>query len=128
MIIAYCRPFSGNDRRSKLKIPNLPGSFLGILDKNERELHAGVMEDRNTVLAHSDSECWDMQPIVIDLIGGNNLLPLSNYTRAPLTRVATKRLHRVSYKLMEAIIERRMENENEAVGGFVSTRGGSPAS
>src|SRR2546427_282783 len=62
MIVAYCRPFSGNDRGAAVKIPDLPARFLRILTEEERWLHGVVMEDRDSRLAHSDSEAWEMEP------------------------------------------------------------------
>ena len=49
-----------------------------------------------------------MRPIVLELDGKKNLYPLSNDTRAPLTREATERLRHLSNKLMEAVFAERM--------------------
>src|SRR3990172_2465398 len=40
MIVAYCRPFSGNDRGAAVKIPDLPPQILLTLTPKEREIHA----------------------------------------------------------------------------------------
>src|SRR5712692_3478307 len=55
MIIAYCRPFSGNDARTAFKVPDLPRRLLTLLNEEERRIHSTVLRDRNKVLAHSDS-------------------------------------------------------------------------
>src|SRR5207249_10924551 len=44
MIVAYCRPFSGNDRRAAVKIPDLPTRFLRVLTEEERWLHGSLAE------------------------------------------------------------------------------------
>ena len=64
MIVAYCRPFSGNDRSIHPKIPDLPTSFLKGIPKEEIEIHKVVLEDRNTLIAHSDSLAAQLQPEV----------------------------------------------------------------
>src|SRR5216683_8320062 len=42
MIVAYCRPFSGNDRGAAVKIPDLPARFVRALTEEERWLHGIV--------------------------------------------------------------------------------------
>ena len=50
MIIAYARPFSGNEG-SSVMLPELPERFLKLFTPEERDLHKLVMQDRNEVLA-----------------------------------------------------------------------------
>src|SRR5438034_5244238 len=87
MIVAYCRPFSGNDRGATVKVPDLPPTILQALTPEEHEIHRAVMEDRNTVLAHSDSRAWEPRPQVYRLRGRDILVPMFNYVHAPLTRI-----------------------------------------
>ena len=42
MVVAYCRPFSGNRG-----IPDLPNRFVRSLTTAEKEIHEALMEDRN---------------------------------------------------------------------------------
>ncbi|MDO8477824.1 MAG: hypothetical protein Q7W02_16830 [Candidatus Rokubacteria bacterium] len=113
MIVAYCRPFSGNDRGADIKIPDLPARVLKTLSLEERELHATVMEDRNTVLAHSDSQAWQPQPILYRLRGQDRLFPVFNDAHAPLTREATERFLGMCRKLMKACFDERLRLEPE---------------
>ena len=83
MIVAYCRPFSGNDRGAAVKIPDLPARFLRILTEEERWLHGVVIEDRDSRLAHSDSEAWEMETAVYKSGGGHEILMPMHRTSPP---------------------------------------------
>lgn len=113
MIIAYCRPFSGNDRGAAVKIPGLPPQILLTLTPEEREIHAVVLEDRNTVLAHSDSRAWEPRPQILRLRGSEILVPMFNYAHAPLGRTVTEKFSAMCNKLMEACFEERVRVEPE---------------
>jgi hypothetical protein len=118
MIIAYCRPFSGNDRRVEKKVPDLPASFLKGLSQAEKEIHDVVMSDRNTVLAHSDSSAFDLQPEAWKIGDRRILVPFSNDAAAPLTRDATETFQSLAKKMMEKALEERMRLEKELTNVF----------
>ena len=111
MILAYCRPFSGSGRGGADRLPSLPERFLRLLSGDEKKLHEIVMTDRNTVLAHSDSEAWEMEPQLIRAGGRELLTPIHNYTHAPLAREATEQLQAIADKLREACFEERRRLE-----------------
>jgi hypothetical protein len=114
MIIAYCRPFSGNDRRSSNKIPDLPSRFLKGLTKKEREVHDIAINDRNTLLAHSDSEAWNMRFYFSESSPGRRWLILQHqYARAPLIGKAVRILKGAAIKLREKVFAERMALEKE---------------
>lgn len=114
MIIAYCRPFSGNDSRSLEKIPDLPKSILDVLDSNEREIHKVVMQDRNTLLGHSDSEALNLDAVVWQVNKDiETIVPLKNWGLAPLTEKATEVFYSTARKLFEAALMRRLALEPE---------------
>jgi len=56
MILAYSRPFSGNDSKNNAKIPDLGGKALRNLNDEEKKLHKWLLTQRHTLIAHSDSE------------------------------------------------------------------------
>ena len=118
MIVAYCRPFSGSDARAATKVPDLPNRFLRSFSRDEREVHDTVMEDRNSVLAHSDSEAWNMDPQYLRLGDDNVLLPLSAGVHRPLTQEATQRFNELSAKLTEAMFVER-ENLEKELGDYL---------
>ncbi len=114
MVVSYCRPFSGNDRRSAKPIPDLPKRFLKNLTPEERELHAVAMEDRNTLLAHSDSKAWNLRPFFLETTPGRRMLvPLHSDVRAPLVHQAVEQLQAICAKLMELVFQERMQLEKE---------------
>ena len=113
MIVAYCRPFSGNDSAAAYKVPDLPERFLRQLSEAEREIHDVVMADRNRVLAHSDSEAWNMRPHYVRTGRHDILLPLHNNVHTPLLREPTERLRALCEKMREAMFEERIRLEAE---------------
>ena len=117
MIIAYCRPFSGNDKKHKSKVPDLTERILNCLTKEEMELHDYLFKLRNKYLAHSDSEAWNMRPTNIDNgePGEKLILPLHDAVRAPLLPKSVGEIKIICDKLMEEIFQRRMILENELI-------------
>jgi hypothetical protein len=114
MIVAYCRPFSGNDRGATVKVPGLPARFLRVLNEEERWLHGIVMKDRDSRLAHSDSEAWDMEPVVFRLDDGyETLIPMHDQVHAPLTLKATECFQGMADKLRELCFAERLRLEPE---------------
>ena len=114
MIVSYSRPFCGSDKRSSQRIPNLPKRFLRALTKEEREIHDVAIEDRNTVLAHSDSEAWNLEPFFVETAPDRKMLiPLHNYTRAPLIQKGVELLAGNCHKFMELIMVERECLEKE---------------
>lgn len=113
MIVAYCRPFSGNDAGGGSKLSDLPGRFLRDLSVEEREIHGCVMADRNQAFAPSDSDAWDMRPRYLNLAGRKTLVPLHHGVHRPLTLDATRRFHRLAGRLREAVFAERERLEAE---------------
>ena len=112
MIVAYCRPFSGNE--GTIAAPGLPAKFLRVLTEKERWLHEIVMKDRDERLAHSDSQAWEMEPVVYRSEKGNEtLIPMHQSVHAPLTREATECLRDMTDKLQEKCFTERRRLEPE---------------
>jgi hypothetical protein len=118
MIVAYCRPFSGNDRAIDAKIPDLSVSFLRDLSEAEREIHEVVLRDRNTVVAHSDSIAHDLHPKVLVISGERILMPWKADTRAPLTRDATEIFLALVSRMRDKLWLERMRLEPELLDYF----------
>lgn len=107
MIVAYCRPFSGNDNM----IPDLPSRIIRALNSAERAIHEVVMQDRNKVLAHSDSEALQVEPVLWHVAGRAMVLPIKNWGLAPLTEDATAIFQSAAEKLLMAMMEERQRLE-----------------
>jgi len=122
MIVAYCRPFSGNDRGIYPKIPDLPSSFLKGIPKEENEIHKVVLEDRNTLIAHSDSLAAQLQPEIWNLNGLRVLLPIQNDRRAPLTLTTTKIFYSLASRLFEKVVYEQKRLEPEMLSYFDEKR------
>ena len=61
-VVAYSRPFVKN--RGELAHNRLPSGVLRILTEREREIHDTVLEDRHTMMAHSDADANGSIPLV----------------------------------------------------------------
>lgn len=112
MIVAYWRPFS-NTRRGEKAVPPLRGRILRVLSREERDLHEVIREDRNSVVAHSDSEAWNPRPHYMILNGKKVLVPLFSAPHAHLLRPAIEMLSGMCNKLREACFEERERLEHE---------------
>tara|TARA_B100001964_G_C14189610_1_gene580382 strand:- start:958 stop:1485 length:528 start_codon:yes stop_codon:yes gene_type:complete len=108
MVISYCRPFSGNK-----SVPDLPNRFINNLEDAEKEIHDALMKDRNTVIAHSNSEAWNMRPYYESISGKNILVPLCHGVHKPFFKDITEKICILSKKQMETCFLERERLEKE---------------
>ena len=110
VIIAYSRPFL--DSRGELAHNRLPDKALKILNPEEREVHQVVINDRNTMMAHSDADANEAIPLILEVNGKDMVYPRNASPYAtPLLREAMQTLAGMSLKLQEHCFEKRMEME-----------------
>jgi hypothetical protein len=95
------------------KVPSLPERMLRVLSEDERRMHVAVKDERDRVLAHSDSTAWELRPQVLRLRGNEMLVPVHHDIHAPLTREGTGQFRIMCNKLMEACFEERIRLEPE---------------
>lgn len=114
MVVTYCRPFSGNDKRTPQPIPDLHKRFLKKLTLKGRKWHDVAMQDRDKVLAHSDSDAWNLRLGFLETGRKNKMLILQHHdTKAPLIREVVKQLIKNCEIFMEAIMVERRRLEKE---------------
>jgi len=114
MIVSYARPFSGNDKAVKEKIPDLPGRYLRLLDENELRVHKNILSSRNKRVAHSDSEAWEMMPYQLEMAEGRKrVVPVCNDTLRPLPKEDIRTLVSICGTFMNAIVDERKELETQ---------------
>ena len=107
--VAYCRPFSGNDRTADPKISDLPQRFVRELDAEERELHDHLLELRDTSYVHSDSTAWDLE-----LSWHNRKCGLEhNDVWAPFKQDWLDRIQALSNKMRERCFAERQSLERD---------------
>lgn len=113
-VVAYSRPFlnSGSD----LAHNRLPGRVLGILNSEELALHETVIEDRNTMMAHSDADANVAIPLVMETDRGPVVIPKNASAYAtPLTSKTMELLSVIALKLQEHCFALRQEMEPEVI-------------
>ena len=113
-VVAYSRPFlnSGND----LAQNRLPGRVLRILNAEELALHERVIEDRNTMMAHSDADANVAIPLVMETDRGPVVIPKNASAYAtPLTSKAMELLSVIALKLREHCFALGQEMEPEVI-------------
>lgn len=113
-IIAYARPFL--DSKGDLAHNRLPGKVTKILTDDELEVHEAALQDRNTMMAHSDADANVSVPLVVEIGGKPKVVP-KNATPYEniLTKAAMERLRSAAIKLREDCFQRRQEMESEMI-------------
>lgn len=113
-VVAYSRPFlnSGSD----LAHNRLPGRVLRNLNAEELALHETVIEDRNTMMAHSDADANATIPLVMETDRGPMVIPKNASAYAtPLLPKAMQLLSVMALKLREHCFALRQEMEPEVI-------------
>jgi hypothetical protein len=118
MVIAYCRPFSGNDGRSPVGVPDLPQRILTALNEQERAIHDVVLYDRHKLLAHSDADGRELDLVVVEMADRPFLVPRTRWGMAPLVREAVEILSSAARKLEAAVVYERQRLEPELLPYF----------
>ncbi len=113
MIISYCRPFSGNDSRNSHKVPDLGKKALREFSSSELTLHNSIMEKRNTLLAHSDSDAINLKFIRREFGSHMMLQPTRNWSMAPLPEDSLHTFNIISNKLLTYVATQRLKLEKE---------------
>ncbi|MGK0249191.1 MAG: hypothetical protein ACI910_001929 [Oleispira sp.] len=110
VIIAYSRPFKVS--RGELALKTLPEDFLCQFDEKKMKIHHQVLNDRDTMMAHSDADANNAIPQALDLGHRKILVPMnaSPYASHLLPDVMDT-LSKMAYELQEKVFEMRMEIE-----------------
>ncbi|NOS82708.1 MAG: hypothetical protein HOP32_14110 [Nitrospira sp.] len=113
-IVAYTRPFL--DSGGELAHNRLPGRVLRQLTAEEMALHETVLEDRNTMMAHSDADANLSIPLVMDTDHGPIVVPKNASPYAtPLLPESMQLLCTMAFKLQEHCFVLRQGLEPEVV-------------
>ena len=109
-IVAYARPFL--DSGGELAHNRLPGRVLRQLSGEEITLHQTVLEDRNTMMAHSDADANLAIPLVMETARGPLVIPKNASAYATILLPESMQLLRtMAFKLQEACFGLRQELE-----------------
>jgi len=109
-IVAYSRPFKVS--RGQLALKTLPEDILSGFDEDKMKIHQQVLNDRDTMMAHSDADANNAIPQALDLGHRKILMPTnaSPYAVHLLPEVM-ETLSTMAYELQEKVFEMRMEIE-----------------
>lgn len=111
MIISYCKPFSGNDSRNKIKVPDLANSALKALSADELCFHKFLMQLRNQLIAHSDSQAIDMKFVIHSYREFQMLQPIRNRSSVCLSIEQLDIFESMSLKLLSYVATLRNDME-----------------
>ncbi len=112
--------------RPTARFPDLGGKVLRDLDNEEKELHKWLLNQRNTLIAHSDTEAVDLKFVVYDFGDRKMLQPIRNEkykalrfkTCLPFKALASKMLNYVAAerdKLEPEMIELLTDDDIEEI-------------
>lgn len=115
MILSYCKPFSGNDSRNQIKVPDLPNTAIKILSPDELSLHKLLIQLRNQLIAHSDSQAIDMK-FTVHIYGSFQMLqPVRNRSSRCFNLEQLDLLESMSFKLLSYVATIRKELEPKII-------------
>lgn len=113
-IVAYSRPFL--DSKGELAHNRLPGKVLQQMNSKEMEVHQAVLNDRNTMMAHSDADANISIPLVMETDDRKIVVPKNASPYAtPLLPEAMQLLSDMAFKLREHCFALRQEMEPELI-------------
>jgi hypothetical protein len=113
-VVAYSRPFLNSG--SELAHNRLPGRVLRDFTSEEVKLHEVVLNDRNTMMAHSDADENVSIPVVVETDGGPIVIPKNASAYAtPLLPEAMQLLGTMALKLREKCFALRQEMEADVI-------------
>ncbi|MCW5793401.1 MAG: hypothetical protein KIS97_03590 [Nitrospira sp.] len=113
-IVAYARPFL--DSGGELAHNRLPGKVLRQLTAEEMTLHETVLNDRNTMMAHSDADANLSIPLVMETDRGTMVVPQNASAYASiLLPESMSLLCGMAIKLQEYCFALRREFEPELI-------------
>lgn len=113
-IVAYTRPFL--DSGGELAQNRLPGRVLRQLTAEEMALHETVLNDRSTMMAHSDADANVSIPLVVETDRGPIVLPKNaSAYETILSPESMRLLSTMAIKLQEHCFALRQELEPELV-------------
>ncbi|MBE4390466.1 hypothetical protein HJ029_21985 [Vibrio parahaemolyticus] len=115
MILAYCKPFSGNDSRNQIKVPDLPTTVLKVLSPDELSLHKFLIQLRNQLIAHSDSQAIEIK-FAIHTYGDFQMLqPVRNRSSRCLSPEQLDLFESMSLKLLSHAATLRKDLEPKII-------------
>jgi hypothetical protein len=113
-IVSYSRPFL--DSKGELAHNRLPAKVLKQLNAKEMEVHHIVLNDRHTMMAHSDPDANISIPLVIEITGQSILYPKNSAPYAiPLLPETMQLLSEMALKLRDYCFTLRQEMEPELI-------------
>ncbi|WP_230676967.1 hypothetical protein [Vibrio owensii] len=115
MILSYCKPFSGNDSRNQVKVPDLPTTVLKVLSSDELSLHKLLIQLRNQFIAHSDSQAIEIK-FAIHTYGDFQMLqPVRNRSSRRLSPEQLDLFESMSLKLLSHVATLRKDLEPKII-------------
>lgn len=116
VIVTYCRPFSRNFERDHTAA-TLDDSFLDVYSERERAFHSRLIDLRNQIFAHTDSEARDLKISTSELAGQTIAWPRSHNPYAVMGQEELRTLKMMLKKLRGAISEKSIELQKELSPG-----------
>jgi hypothetical protein len=113
-VVAYSRPFLNSG--GELAHNRLPGRLFRDFNAAELNIHEQVLNDRNTMMAHSDADANVSIPVVIETDQGPVVIPNNASAYAtPLSPEAMQLLRAMALKLQEKCFALRQEMEPDVI-------------
>lgn len=116
MIVAYCRPFSGNFERDHT-VGKLSDEFLETYTEQEHNYHSRILDLRNQIFAHTDSEHRDLSITIHGFAGQSMAWPSTHNPYPVMEKDELQQLRKMLKKLRGAVAGKTIELQKELTPG-----------
>jgi len=107
MVVSYARPFNSGGNSNIGKVPGLTSEVLSSLTKEEKEIHNYILLCRNKLIAHTDAQFLDLEPVIATDMPDNLVVPLKKDALASFTESYTNEVEKLCEKLLTWVVEER---------------------
>ncbi|AGH44483.1 hypothetical protein [Paraglaciecola psychrophila] len=115
MLVSYSRPFNSGGNSQVGNIPRLTKNIIKSLTRKEQKLHNYILLLRNKLIAHSDAEFINLDPVVAIDISKDFIVPIKNDPLAPFNESYNRECLSLCEKLIVWALEERAAIEPRVI-------------
>ena len=106
-VVSYSRPFNSGGISKHGKVPRLKFENLPESSNRELEIHSYILLTRNELIAHTDANAVNLEPIIAADMPGSHVVPLVNDALAPFVTSYSTEFANLAERWMIWVVEER---------------------